>query len=171
MPTATARAMEKNCFMVGSVTVGNVPDAPSGVKVFIREGAAKFTLTLLLLHHLKSNASQFRGGSEDAVGIELNFVHGSIIDTGWGHCRPLVDSSKFVQHLLHLCRVDVWGVVGETVARLRDTMEHQQVDAVLPGIGTASDVVEELIILQPQGRIPGLPVCPSVECGVGHVFV
>ena len=62
-------------------------------------------------------------------------------------------------------------VVGETVARLSDTMEHQQVDAVLPGVGTASDAIEHLIILQPQGRIPGLPVCPSVERGVGHALV
>ena len=153
------------------MTVRNVPDAPGGVEVFIREGAAQFTLSLLLLHHLKGNAPQFRGGSEDAVGIELNFVHVLIIDTGESRSPPPVDSSKFVQHLLHLIVVDGGVIVGETVARLGDTMEHQQVDAVLPGVGTASDAVEELVILQPQGRIPGLPVCPSVECGVGHVFV
>ena len=82
-----------------------------------------------------------------------------------------MDSSKFVQHLLHLIVVDGGVIVGETVARLGDTMEHQQVDAVLPRVGTASDAVEELVILQPQGRIPGLPVCPSVVGRVGHVFV
>ena len=83
---------------------------------------------------------------------------------------PLVDTSEFVQHLLHLIVVDGRVVVGETVARLRDTMEHQQVDAVLPRVGTASDAVEELVILQPQGRIPGLPVCPSVEGRVSHAW-
>ena len=153
------------------MAIRDVPGAPSGGEVFIREGAAQFTLSLLLLHHLQGNAPQFRGGSEDAVGIELNFVHESIIRGQGSRSPPLVDTSEFVQHLLHLVVVDGGVVVGETVARLRDTMEHQQVDAVLPGVGTTSDAVEKLVILQPQGRIPGLPVCPSVECGVGHVFV
>ena len=81
-----------------------------------------------------------------------------------------MDTSEFVQHLLHLIIVDGRVVVGETVARLRDTMEHQQVDAVLPRVGTASDAVEHLIILQPQGGIPGLPVCPSVEGRVSHAW-
>ena len=79
-------------FMVESVTVGNVPGAPGGVEVFIGQGAAQFTLTLLLLHHLKGDLREFRGGSEDAVGIELNFVHGSIIGIGESGSPPLVDS-------------------------------------------------------------------------------
>ena len=81
-----------------------------------------------------------------------------------------MDASEFVQHLLHLIVVDGGMIVGETVARLCDTMEHQQVDAVLPRVGTASDAVEELVILQPEGGIPGLPVCPSVEGRVGHAW-
>ena len=155
--------------MVGSVTVGNVPDAPSGVKVFIREGAAQFTLSLLLLHHLKSNASQFRGGSEDAVGIELNFVHGSIIDTGWGHCRPLVDRStvvtQFFEHLIHLISVDasihpthtVRGHLPEVHLKGRDEM------IVTAVTFDASETVHALIVVDPEGHVPGLIVCPSVE--------
>ena len=132
----------------------------------------------LLLNALHRDGLKEWIAGVDAVVIEEGFRHGkvawfheSIIGAEWGRLRGRVDSSQFVQHLLHLCRVDVGRVVGETVARLRDTMEHQQIDAVLPGVGTASDAVEHLVILQPQGGIPGLPVCPSVECGVGHVFV
>ena len=167
MPTATARAMEKNCFMVGSVTVRNVPDAPSGVKVFIREGAAQFTLSLLLLHHLKGNAPQFRGGSEDAVGIELNFVHVLIIDTGESRSPPPVDRStvvtQFFEHLIHLIGVDasihpthtVRGHLPEAVFQARDQGIER---AVVLGDG-----VHRFIVLQPQGNVPGLIVCPTVE--------
>ena len=94
-------------FMVGSVTVGNVPGAPGGVEVFIGQGAAQFTLTLFLLHHLKGDLREFRGGSEDAVGIELNFVHGSIIGIGESGSPPLVDSCSGE----HVTRVEVFHVV------------------------------------------------------------
>ena len=80
----------------------------------------------------------------------------------------ITGTSKVLQEFLHFGGVDVGAVVCQTVTRFRDTMEHQQVDAILPGVGTAGDVVQELIVCQPQGRIPGLPVCPSVEGGVGH---
>ena len=149
--------------------VASVPLIASAVVVF--GGEVIIEVTVAHVVPIVGGLLATREGSEGVTVVVGLFVHESIIRGQGSRSPPLVDSSKFVQHLLHLCCVDVWRVVGETVARLGDTMEHQQIDAVLPGIGTASDVVEELVILQPQGSIPGLPVCPSVECGVGHVFV
>ena len=169
MPTATARAMEKNCFMVGSVTVRNVPDAPGGVKVFIREGAAQFTLSLLLLHHLKGNAPQFRGGSEDAVGIELNFVHVLIIDTGESRSPPPVDRStvvtQFFEHLIHLIGVDASIHPTHTVRGHLPEVHLKGGDEVVVSAVTidASETVHALIVVDPEGDIPGLIVCPTVE--------
>ena len=48
-------------------------------------------------------------------------------------------------------------------------MEHQQINAVLPGVGTTGDAVEEFVVAQPEGSVPGFVVCPTVERGVGHV--
>ena len=121
-------------------------------------------------HPCSSKFVQVAGCTAQAAVVMSVCVVESIIEAGGRGVPPLVDASEFVQHLLHLVIVDGRVVVGETVARLRDTMEHQQVDAVLPRVGTASDAVEELVILQPQGRIPGLPVCPSVEGRVGHAW-
>ena len=165
------------------MTIRNVPGAP------VACGDATLTDCLAFCCFPEHGLlDALHGGEDGGVGLAFlddepvadlvgfghvlwKFAHESIIGTGGSRSPPLVDTSQFVQHLLHLIVVDGGVVVGETVARLSDTMEHQQIDAVLPGVGTASDAVEELVILQPQGRIPGLPVCPSVECGVGHVFV
>jgi len=162
---------------ISSVTIRNVPGAEltsGGRDATLTDCLATCCLLTERLHvgcHDALADGVVSSGVVDEESAVVLFDHGSIIGTGGSRSPPLVDSSKFVQHLLHLIVVDGGVVVGETVARLGDTMEHQQIDAVLPGVGTASDAVEELVILQPQGRIPGLPVCPSVECGVGHVFV
>ena len=59
-----------------------MPDSPlSTVEVFIGQGAAQFTLTLLLLHHLQGDGGEFRIAGVDAVGIELDFVH--VRKIGW----------------------------------------------------------------------------------------
>ena len=52
---------------MGSVAVADVPDAPlstivvAGLIPLAEPLAAQFTLTLLLLHHLKSDLREFRG--------------------------------------------------------------------------------------------------------------
>ena len=61
--------------IMDSVTVRNVPGAP----VVVAGSTAAFTLSLLLFEHLQSDASEIVVAGEDAVGIELNFVHAFII--------------------------------------------------------------------------------------------
>ena len=62
------------------MAVGDVPDAPlSTVEVFVSQGAAQFPFPLLLLQDLQRDGAQFRGGGEDAVGIELDLFHVAIV--------------------------------------------------------------------------------------------
>ena len=61
------------------MAITDVPVSPLSTEVLIRHGATQFTLTLLLLHHLKGDLREFRGRGVDAVGIELDFVHVLII--------------------------------------------------------------------------------------------
>ena len=67
--------------MMESVAVADVPDTPlstiggAGIIPLAEPLAAQFTLTLLLLQYLKRNGGEFRSAGEDAVLIELDFVH------------------------------------------------------------------------------------------------
>ena len=67
------------------VPVGNVPGAERSLRAGIiplsEPLAAQFTLALLLLQHLEGDGSKFGSAGEDAVGIELNFVH--TVKVGW----------------------------------------------------------------------------------------
>ena len=71
----------------GSVAVADVPDSPLstigrlGLIPLAEPLAAQFTLTLLLLQYLKRNGGEFRSAGEDAVLIELDFVH--VRKIGW----------------------------------------------------------------------------------------
>ena len=69
-----------------SVAVTDVPDAPlstiggAGVIPLGEPLTAQFTLTLLLLKHLKGDGSQFGIRSEDAVLVKGGFVHEHKLD-------------------------------------------------------------------------------------------
>lgn len=55
------------------MAIADVPDAPlSTVEVFVTEAAAELTLTLLLLHNLKSDLREFGGCGVDAVAVEFH---------------------------------------------------------------------------------------------------
>ena len=75
-----------------SVAIADVPDPPLSTEVLIGQRTAQFTLTLLLLHHLKGDLGEFRGAGEDAVGIKLHcFVcHVHSIDARHCHSTELV---------------------------------------------------------------------------------
>ena len=69
------------------MAITDVPDSPLSTIVVARliplaePLAAQFTLTLLLLHHLKGNGGEFRSAGEDAVLIELDLFH--VRKIGW----------------------------------------------------------------------------------------
>ena len=71
-------------FMVGSVTVRNVPGAPlstvSGFGTFT-DATAALSLAAEFLQVLVTDAGKFRGRCHDAFGIEFHgfVVHGSIV--------------------------------------------------------------------------------------------
>ena len=90
---------------------------------------------------------------------------------------PLVElnePSQVLHHLIDLHAVDgriipaatVWGLFAAALPE-----HHHQ---VLIGAALFSGAVEGLIVLNPEGNVPGLPVRPSVEGGFGcgcHGFV
>ena len=69
-----------------SVAVADVPDTPlstiggAGIIPLAEPLTAQFTLTLLLLHHLEGDGSQFGIRSEDAVSVKGGFVHEHKLD-------------------------------------------------------------------------------------------
>jgi hypothetical protein len=83
---------------------------------------------------------------------------------------PPVDGSEIGQHLIQGSGVDrrihpAGAVRGHLP---KDALKAG--DQAIVGIILTGDLVVSIIVLQPQGDVPGLPVCPSVE-GVGaHRF-
>ena len=82
------------------MAIADVPVSPLSTEVFIGHGAAKFTLTLLLLHHLKGDLGEFGGRGVDAVGIELDFVHVFIIGDERARSTPSGTDVDLSQHRL-----------------------------------------------------------------------
>jgi len=78
-----------------------------------------------------------------------------------------VDSSEIVQHLVQFLLVDlavhpagtVWGHL---------TPQHLKVgNECVVAVELLSEVIGPLIVLDPQGDVPSLPVCPTVVGGHG----
>ena len=102
-----------------------------------------------------------------------------IIGTEGGDALPPVDSSHFVQHLIHLVCVDpsihptdaILSHLPEVVFEGRDQGiigDPLPEASCLLNVGKG-DTVHRFVVVDPQGGIPGLVVCPTVERGAGHV--
>ena len=64
----------------GSVAITDVPDSPlSTVHVLVMHGSTASTLPPLLLNALHGDTCQHGVGSVDAVAVESDFAHGSIV--------------------------------------------------------------------------------------------
>jgi len=102
--------------------------------------------------------------------FELLVCHGAIL-------------SQFCHHLIHLVCIDGGVIPCHTVASLAEVASelavHHAADELLPrGLviraelhTRLSGVVEEFIVANPEGGIPGLVVCPTVvgaDGGSGH---
>ena len=83
---------------------------------------------------------------------------------------PPMDGLQIVHHLTDLQTVDGRVIPAATVRGLLAATLPELGYQVLVMAAAACQVIESLIILNPQGNIPGLPVCPAVEgrvhCGV-----
>jgi len=102
-----------------------------------------------------------------------------------GAVVPPLRSSQLCHHLVDLAVVDLGAVPFHTVWGLHQvatdlTVNHAAHELLKGGfpIGTVlytrfGGVVEELIILNPEGDVPGFVVCPTVvvECHVFGLFV
>ena len=96
-----------------------------------------------------------------------------------GHGRMLVwferggRWSEVCHHLIDLQSVDCGVVPAATVGGLFAATVAETGNQILIGPSEACQaaclIVQTLIVLNPEGHVPGLPVCPSVESGVGHV--
>ena len=94
---------------------------------------------------------------------------------------PLVELNRLSQvlhHLIDLHAIDggvvpaatVWGLFAAAVAE----HHHQVLIGPSEACQAACLIVQTLIVLDPEGNVPGLPVRPSVEGGFGcgcHGFV
>ena len=106
---------------------------------------------------------------------------------GNGVWRGMLASGEFLQHLIHLVSVDpsihpagaVRGHLPEAIFQGRDqgiVGDPLSEASCLLNVGNG-DTVHALIVVDPQGGIPGLVVCPTVEGvllrhgegGSGHV--
>jgi hypothetical protein len=99
---------------------------------------------------------------------------------GWG-LPPCCATSEIDHHGIHLIGVDCYAVPCHAVTGLpevaTDLPLHHAADELIPrGLAVAtvldtrlSGVVEELIVANPQGSIPGLVGCPTVVGRKGEV--
>ena len=74
------------------------------------------------------------------------------------------NESEFAEHLIHFVAVDRWIIPPQTVAvgfaeRLK--VGNEAVISAVPI--DAGGTVEALIVSDPEGSAPGLPICPSVH--------
>jgi hypothetical protein len=83
-----------------------------------------------------------------------------------GEQSPPCASSEIGQHLIQGGGVDGGIHPAGTVRRHLPPPILQAGDEGIVAIITLGNVIECLIILNPEGDVPGLPVCPSVE-GLG----
>ena len=89
--------------------------------------------------------------------------------------------SQFLHHLQHLVCIDGGVIPTDTIASLTDeaadhAVSHAANELLPRGLTVRAElytclggVVEEFIVADPQGGIPGLVVCPTVVSGGGHV--
>ncbi len=98
-----------------------------------------------------------------------------------GHGRMLVwferggRWSEVCHHFVDLHAVDCGVVPAATVGGLFAAAVTEHGNQVLIGPTEACQaaclIVQTLIVLNPEGHVPGLPVCPTVVRGVGHEVV
>jgi hypothetical protein len=84
-----------------------------------------------------------------------------------GEQSPPCASSEIGQHRIDLQSVDLGVIPAATVRRHLPPPILQAGDEGIVAIITLGNVIECLIILNPEGDVPGLPVCPTVESGGG----
>ena len=76
---------------------------------------------------------------------------------------PPWSSSEIVHHLADLQSVDGRVIPAATVRGLLAATLPELGDQVLVMAAAPRHVIESLIVLNPEGNVPGLPVCPTVE--------
>ena len=82
-----------------------------------------------------------------------------------GLCPPCA-SSEIGQHLIQFGGVDLTVHPAGTVRGHLPPHQLQAGDEGIIAVVFAGDVVGCLIVLNPEGNVPGLPVCPAVVgCG------
>lgn len=86
---------------------------------------------------------------------------------------PLHSFTQILHHVVDLHAVDLRIVPAATVRGLSAAAIVQHGHKVLIGAAAtcqaAGFLVQSLIVANPEGDVPGLPVCPAVESGV-HWF-
>ena len=158
----------------GSVPIADVPDAPLST-VGVGIAGLDRLLTLGAGVTLPTVAAGVAvAGIPDQVGGFEGHGHGSfrLVDAvslqgrGGGSVPPCA-TLEIAHHGADLQSVDggvipaatVWGLLRSTLPELG----HQ----ILVVATAAGGMVEGLVVLNPEGDVPGLPVCPSVE-SVAH---
>ena len=119
------------------MAIADVPDSPLstvgrlGLIPLAEPLTAQFTLTLLLLHHLKGNGGEFRIAGVDAVLIELDFFHVPMIaenGTKVNRVGTVPRLSHAVEHLRD--RLLIFFIGGEAVPITGGNLTDGSVDRI-----------------------------------------
>ena len=111
-------------------------------------------------------------GDDFSVG-HLGLGHGSFrfdavsLQGRGGGSVPPCATLEIAHHGADLQSVDLGVIPAATVwGLLRSTIPEQRHQFLIVAAGLGG-IVERLVVLNPEGHVPGLPVCPSVE-SVAH---
>jgi hypothetical protein len=108
-----------------------------------------------------SDGGQVGDGSGHASDVFDSFKlqeNGGQVNTPGPVRRP----SQVLQHLIQGSGVDGGIHPASTVRGHLTELRLQAGNQAIIGVVTTGDAVQKVIILQPQGDIPGCPVCPTV---------
>jgi len=99
-----------------------------------------------------------------------------------GKCVPLPRLSQVPEHFVHFVCINGGVIPADTitgfdevatdlpVSHASDELLPRGFDACLSVCHTClSGVVQKLIVADPEGSVPGFPVCPTLESRCGHV--
>lgn len=123
------------------------------------------------------------GGAAEGVRFEHGWLRVMVVyRVRGGGTVPPCASSEVGQHFVHLIGIDGDAIPCHTVTSLPEhppdlTLHHAAHELIPRGLILStilhtchSSVVEEIIILNPQGSVPGFVGCPTVVGAEGEVF-
>jgi len=141
----------------------------------VRQTETSNVVSVLLIELQSDGVSSGQGGKgHESLGVwEVRFPPDVSNIRHWrGQVNtpgPVPQVSQVRQHFIQGSGVDRAVHPAGTVRGHLPPHHLQAGDEAIVGVVTLGDLVGRLIVADPEGDVPGCPVCPSVESGCGHV--